>query len=79
VLAVLALLVDAYSLVVLVAVVLSWLRLPEENVVVRVVGRLTEPVFRPIRRVLPDMGGLDLSAMVVLLGLRLLRWLLMGN
>jgi YggT family protein len=78
-LAVLALLVDAYSLVVLVAVVLSWLRLPEENVVVRVVARLTEPVFRPIRRVLPDMGGLDLSAMVVLLGLRLLRWLLIGN
>ncbi|WP_443026401.1 YggT family protein [Sphingomonas sp. FARSPH] len=28
--------------------------------------RLTEPMYRPIRRVLPNMGGLDLSPMVVL-------------
>ena len=32
-------------------------------------NRLTEPVYRPIRRVLPDMGGLDLSPMIVLFAL----------
>ncbi|UZK68314.1 YggT family protein [Sphingomonas sp. S1-29] len=30
---------------------------------------LTEPVYRPIRRVLPDFGSLDLAPMVVLIGL----------
>ena len=29
--------------------------------------RLTEPLYRPIRRILPDFGGLDLSPLVVLL------------
>jgi len=37
------------------------------------VYRLTEPAIAPIRRALPPMGGLDLSAMVLLLALRLLK------
>src|SRR5438067_569597 len=38
--------------------------------------RMTAPVYRPIRRVLPDFGGLDLSPLVVILVLILLRRLL---
>jgi YggT family protein len=72
----LALLVDAYSLVVLVAVVASWLRVSDDNPIVRIAGRLTEPILGPIRRVVPILGGIDLSAMVLLLGLRVLRGLL---
>jgi YggT family protein len=34
--------------------------------------RMTEPVYRPIRKVLPDFGGLDFSPMVVLLLLYIL-------
>ena len=30
-------------------------------------GRLTEPLYRPIRRILPDFGGIDFSPLVVLL------------
>lgn len=30
-------------------------------------NRLTEPMYRPIRRMLPDMGGIDLSPLVVIL------------
>ena len=40
------------------------------------VNALTEPVLRPIRHVLPPMGGLDLSPMVLLIGLQLLKNLL---
>ena len=36
-------------------------------------NRITEPVYRPIRRFLPDMGGLDLSPLIVILGLWFLR------
>ena len=35
--------------------------------------RLTEPMMRPIRRVLPDLGGIDLSPMVLILGLILIQ------
>ncbi len=40
--------------------------------------RLTDPLYRPIRRVLPDFGGIDFSPMVVLLILFALRTLLGG-
>ena len=33
----------------------------------RALDRMTEPLYRPIRRILPDFGGLDFSPMVVLL------------
>jgi YggT family protein len=74
----LALLLDAYSLVVLAAVILSWVRLSPDNPLVRIATALTEPVLAPIRKVLPDLGGLDLSPMLLLLGLRFVRRLLPG-
>lgn len=40
--------------------------------------RITAPLYRPIRRILPDFGGLDFSPMVVLLLIYVLRILLAG-
>jgi YggT family protein len=68
----LSLLFNAYSLVVFLAVIASWLNLSPEHPLVRVTSTLTEPVLAPIRRVLPSMGGLDFSPMVLLFALRLL-------
>jgi YggT family protein len=42
----------------------------------RGLDRITEPVYRPIRKVLPDFGGLDFSPMVVLLVLWILNQML---
>ena len=72
----LATLVDLYSLVVLAAVVMSWVRVDRRNPLATIVYSLTEPVLAPIRRLLPAMGGLDFSPMVVLFALRALRGLL---
>ena len=44
----------------------------------RGLDRFTEPVYRPIRKVLPDFGGLDFSPMVVLIVLLILDQLLRG-
>jgi YggT family protein len=38
--------------------------------------RITEPVLGPVRRVLPPMGGLDLSPLVVIIGIQILTGLL---
>ena len=40
--------------------------------------RMTEPLYRPIRRILPDFGGLDFSPLVVLLIISAVRILLRG-
>ncbi len=66
-------LIDLYSLVVIGAVVVSWMRLPRSTPSAGVIYTLTEPALAPIRRALPTMGGLDFSPMVLLLGLQLLR------
>jgi len=70
-----ATLIDVYSVVVLVAVVMSWLRQGPRNPVANIAYRLTEPVLDPIRGVLPEVGGLDFSPMVLLIALRVLRGL----
>ena len=69
-------LLDLYSLVVLVAVILSWVRMDPRNPLVTITRGLTEPLLAPIRRVVPPMGGLDFSAMILLIALQLLRGLL---
>lgn len=47
--------------------------------VLTTLDRILEPMYRPIRRVLPDLGGIDLSPMVVILLLILVRDVLLGG
>ena len=72
----LAQLIDLYSLIVFVAVVMSWMQLPRSNPIAQFVHAATEPVLGRIRRALPSMGGLDFSPMVLLIGLQMLKGLL---
>lgn len=69
----LAALIDVYSLVVLVAVILSWIPIDPRNPVVQLTESVVEPVLAPIRRALPAAGGIDFSPMILLLLLRLIR------
>ena len=42
-------------------------------------NRLLEPIYRPIRRILPDMAGIDLAPLVALIGVYALRIILTNN
>lgn len=42
------------------------------------INRLVEPIYRPIRRFMPDTGALDLAPLVALVGLTILRILIGG-
>ena len=68
-------LVNAYSLVVFVRVIISWLQLPPNNPIVHYSRVLTEPVLEPIRKILPAGGGLDFSPLILLLLLRFIAGL----
>jgi YggT family protein len=67
--------IDIYVWIIILQVVLSWLIafnvINTSNRFVYMVGdflyRITEPAMRPIRRILPSLGGIDLSPLVLLL------------
>jgi YggT family protein len=56
-------------IVIIVRAILSWVS-QGGHPVEMVMGQLTEPLLRPIRKILPQIGGLDLSVLVFLLGLQ---------
>lgn len=70
--------VDVYFWIILAMVVMSWLIafgiVNRSNPYVRQIGyaleRLTEPLLRPIRRFLPDLGGIDISPIVLLIAMQ---------
>lgn len=78
--------VGLYQWVVIAAVIFSWLVafnvINPNNDFVRAVWQalnaLTEPLLRPIRRLLPDLGGLDISPVILLLGCLLVQNLIYG-
>jgi YggT family protein len=79
---------DLYTYVIIAAVIVSWLVgfgvINTYNQIARVIVRalhaLTEPVFGPIRRILPPFGGLDLSPLIALLLIFFIqRWLIRGT
>jgi YggT family protein len=74
----LARIIDLYSFIVVAAVILSLTGVNRRNPIVAIVNGLTEPVLEPIRNWLPPMGGLDLSPMVLLIALQVLRGLVNG-
>ena len=58
-------------------IILSWIRPnpyhPVWGPIIRIVNGVVEPILNPIRRLMPPMGGLDFSPMIVLLLARVLQ------
>ena len=62
---ILATIINLYWYVMIARVLMSWFNPNPHNPIVDAIYRLTEPVLGPIRRLLPPMGGFDLSPIVV--------------
>ncbi|HEY4344904.1 MAG TPA: YggT family protein [Parvibaculum sp.] len=82
--------IQLYIWVVIIGAVLSWLIafnvINTQNrfvyTVVDIIYRVTEPVLAPLRRILPDLGGIDISPIVLLLLLYFVQnliWELYGS
>ena len=80
------LLLSILTWVIIIQVVLSWLFafnvLNTSQGGVRAfaiaIDRLTAPLYRPIRRLLPDFGGIDFSPLVILILIQVIKKLLAG-
>jgi YggT family protein len=72
--------------IIIVQAILSWLIafnvINTSNDMIRSIwialDKLTEPMYRPIRKIMPDLGALDLSPMVVLIGIIILQGPVLG-
>ena len=77
-------LISLYILIIFLAVIVSWLivlnvvnaRNPFVRGCLQFLAAVTEPVFRPVRRIIPPIGGLDLSPIVVFIVLSTIRYFL---
>lgn len=57
--------------------ILSWINPGHYNPVNMLLHQITEPVLRPVRRLVPPMSGMDLSPMVAIIGLWLVKLILL--
>ena len=73
--------IQIYIWIIIIATVLSMLKVDPRQPFVELMNRLTEPTFRFIRQKMPFavIGGLDLSPLVLIVGLQLISSLLTGN
>jgi YggT family protein len=70
---VLSLIVKIYYWGIIISIILSWVAQGSHHPAVILVYQLTEPVMRPFRRILPPMGGLDLSPILVFIVLNIVQ------
>ncbi len=79
--------VDICFYIIIAQIILSWLinfdiinlRQPIVWQVWQGLNRITAPVYQPIRRMLPDLGGLDLAPLIVIFGLYALQIIVYNN
>ena len=76
-----------YIIILLASVIMSWLVsfrvLNTQNQVVytliRVLHRITEPPLRPIRKIIPNLGGLDISPAILVIIIYFIRDIIVDN
>jgi YggT family protein len=70
-------LLNFYLFAIIVQIILSWLAPQNNNPIVGILYQITEPIMSPARRLVPPMGGLDLSPIIVILFIQVLELLLL--
>ncbi len=68
-----------YFFALIIYVILSWVAPHTNNPASAMLSQIVEPVLRPIRRVIPVIGGLDLSVLVAIIAVQALMLLLGGR
>lgn len=68
---------DVLNLVVFFDVILSWV-VPPDNRVFQFVDSLARPILQTVRRLIPPMGMIDLSPIIVLFGLEMIKNILVA-
>lgn len=76
---------QAYLIVIIAQIAVSWLiafdvintNNPQARNLVELLRKLTDPVYKPLRKYIPAIGGIDLSPIIVIFGLQFLESIIM--
>ncbi len=73
-----SLFITLFTASIIIQAILSWISPANSyNPITPLISRMNAPLLRPVRKWLPDMGGIDLSPLVVILGLQILAMLVL--
>lgn len=72
---------DILLWIIIIQAVLSWLivfevvnlRNPQAANIVRLIDRITAPLYKPLRRFIPPIGGIDITPLIIIIGIYLLQ------
>ena len=70
--------VNLFMFAIFVRIILSWISPGQYNPATAIISTLTEPLLRPVRRLIPALGGFDISPIFVIIALGALSRVLMG-
>jgi YggT family protein len=70
--------VNLFMFAIFVRIILSWISPGQYNPATAIITTLTEPILRPVRRIIPPLGGFDISPIFVIIALGALSRVLMG-
>lgn len=82
----LSLAIDIYTFIIVIQVIVSWLIIfdvinvnhPQAKNLMELLRRATDPVYKPLRKYIPSIGGIDITPLIVIMGLSLLRSIVIG-
>lgn len=73
---ILALVLNVYFFALIAVIILSWIAPHSHNPLAILIQQLVEPIMRPMRRLIPAIGGLDLSPIFIFIAINLLKIML---
>jgi YggT family protein len=73
----LSLVLNIYFFALIAVIILSWVAPHSQNPLAMLIQQLIEPVMRPVRRLMPNLGGLDLSPIVIFIAINLVKIVLL--
>ena len=71
------LIINVFMFAIIIQVVLSWVNPGNYNPATALLYSITSPIMRPIQRIIPPVSGMDLSPLVAIIGLQVLRMLIL--
>lgn len=75
----LANIIEIYTFVLLIRILMSWIpNLDPSNQIVQMIVQVTDPVLEPARRLIPPIGMIDISPIVVFVALGIIQSMLRG-
>ncbi len=83
---ILGLAIDIYILIIIIQVIVGWLVIfdivnanhPQAKNLMALLRKATDPIYNQLRKYIPSIGGIDITPLIVILGLSLLKNIVVG-